>query len=567
MYWTNKLISLSPSSKTNLVFLYRMITLVLTSIFFLLTAPFISLWYKLAIITFLALAAWIVSSQLPKHMEYPARLKAIVLTETFSLTLLLIPTGGIESPFIWYASNPVLVAASFLTPLFCWAVLTFYLISATAIAYFINPVYPFFELIQENSHIFLVCILCTSLLVLYSSFTKEIIKNSTMLETQQKRLLQMNEDLFKTNEMYKNTLGHIMSIYHLMNNFSAKKSIDALAADITSALASCTQKSDVFLWIMDLNEHKSYMSNLTGDREIENSIRKNWHKFCQQKESFSYRINTDDYVMKMVKTSKSLGLLGMKLDDVRELNQNHLLKYTFEFLSDLGEMMLENIYFENTMDELMITEEQNRIANEIHDNVSQKLFGIVYSLHSLQKKSETILAKELTEEYQFLTRTANSAMKELRASIYRLSSAKKDEKPFEILIKNYLDEYSKLNDIMIAFDIKGNESLLQSNLKLNLYRIISEACGNAVRHGQCKKIVINMSLADGHTSLVIQDDGIGFEEMIEKPQKEKGIGLMNIKRIVHIFGGSFLIDGVKGKGTTIQIDIPNNKSLQLQENY
>ena len=86
------------------------------------------------------------------------------------------------------------------------------------------------------------------------------------------------------------------------------------------------------------------------------------------------------------------------------------------------------------MDQIIIIEEQNRIANEIHDSVSQRLFGIVYSLHSLQDKSENITREELNKEYKFLSKTANTTIKELRSAIYRLSSVKKGEKPFQILV-------------------------------------------------------------------------------------------------------------------------------------
>ena len=83
----------------------------------------------------LGIAAWIITDLQRRYIGNTKILKAIVLTETIGLTVLLIPTGGISSPFIWYALNPVLVAASFLTPLFCWGALTFYLGSATLIAY------------------------------------------------------------------------------------------------------------------------------------------------------------------------------------------------------------------------------------------------------------------------------------------------------------------------------------------------------------------------------------------------------------------------------------------------
>ena len=76
---------------------------------------------------------------------------------------------------------------------------------------------------------------------------------------------------------------------------------------------------------------------------------------------------------------------------------------------------------------MIVIEERDRIANELHDSVSQRLFGIVCALHSLQAKSRGMTNDELNEELQFLSQSANTTLKELRAAIYRLSSPKNGE--------------------------------------------------------------------------------------------------------------------------------------------
>ena len=98
--------------------------------------------------------------------------------------------------------------------------------------------------------------------------------------------------------------------------------------------------------------------------------------------------------------------------------------------------MLERIHMDQMMDQMLVIEEQNRIANEIHDSVSQRLFGIVYSLHSLQVKSRTMTKEELNEEYQFLSQSANTTIKELRSAIYRLSSVKNRRETISCSSKN-----------------------------------------------------------------------------------------------------------------------------------
>jgi signal transduction histidine kinase len=142
---------------------------------------------------------------------------------------------------------------------------------------------------------------------------------------------------------------------------------------------------------------------------------------------------------------------------------------------------------------------------------------------------------------------------------------KKGEKPFLIRLKKYLDEFAKLNDVKIDYQITGDEALINDNLKQALYRIICEACGNAVRHGECNAIELRLSLFGEKTVLTIQDDGIGIHSHRFSEKKEKGLGLFNMQSIVSSFAGAFSIDGIQGLGTEIKIEIPNNRMRKKEE--
>ena len=193
-----------------------------------------------------------------RYVENTKILKTIVLAETLGLTLLLIPTGGISSPFIWYALNPVLVAAVFLTPLFCLGALTFYLGSATLIAYHLFHI-DIVMILQEKSYFYLVCLLTTLLVWLFSGLMKELDSKASLLNEQQEKLLLVNKHLTKMNEKYEETLEHIMSLYHLMDKFSSKKSPQKLIQEITTSLLKCTQSDSAFFWLTDLNRQNSLL--------------------------------------------------------------------------------------------------------------------------------------------------------------------------------------------------------------------------------------------------------------------------------------------------------------------
>jgi two-component system, NarL family, sensor histidine kinase LiaS len=546
----------NPSSKVGLVFLYRFISLVLTSFFYLLGTQS-PLLFKIIVVVSLGIAALIITDLQKKYLGNHAILKSTVLVETIGLTLLLAPTGGISSPFIWYALNPVLVAATFLTPLFCWGALTFYLGSATIIAYYLFHIDKMASFLKEKSYFYLVCLLITLLVRLFSGLTKELDAKATQLKVQQEELLQVNMALTETNQKYRQTLEHVMSLYHLMESFSSEKSPEKLMKEITSSLIKCTQTDAAFFWLTNQNHQNSHIANATNNNHIEMDLKKEWNHLRGKRHAFVGKLNHELYWMKIIRTSNNIGVLGVKVSSSNEARKTFLLNRPFEFLAELSEIMLERIYMDHIMDQMAVIEEQNRIANEIHDSVSQRLFGIVCALHSLQVKSRNMTMEELNLEYLFLSQSANTTIKELRSAIYRLSSVKKGEEPFLVRLKKYLEEYGKLNDVRVDYQITGDEALITDKLKQALYRIICEACGNAVRHGGSNVIELKLSLLNEKTVLVIRDEGIGIHSHYNEGKNEKGIGLFNMQSIVSSFSGSFSINGVHGLGTEIKIEIPH----------
>ncbi|MEH7252631.1 ATP-binding protein [Neobacillus niacini] len=548
----------------NLVFVFRYISILFTSIFYLL-GPQSPFYFKVGVVVSICVAAWIITDIQRKYIENKTILKSTVLAEIIGLTLLLIPTGGISSPFIWYALNPVLVAASFLTTLFCWGALSFYLGSTTLITYYLFDIDHIVIILQEKSNFYLVCLLTTMLVRLYSGLTKELYSKKSLLKDQQEELVNVNNTLSDTNQKYHQTLEHVMSLYHLMENFNSKKSIKKLVKEITLALMKCTQSDEVFFWLTDLNQQNSYIENMTNNHTLEKDLIENWNNIRMKRRPFTSKIKNEPYLMKVIRNANNVGVIGVKVSSGNDEKNTFLLNRPFDYLAELSEIMLEKIHMDQMMDQMIIIEEQNRIANEIHDSVSQRLFGIVYALHSLQIKGQSMKREELNQEYRFLSQSANTTMKELRSAIYRLSSVKKGEKPFLIHIKKYLDEYARLNDIRIYYQFFGDEAFVSKSIKQALYRIICEACGNAVRHGECHGIELKLSLLGEKSVLVIQDDGKGINLTMDANKREKGIGLLNMRNIVSSFTGTISINGIMGEGTEIHIEIPNISVSESQE--
>ena len=110
--------NITKLDRKTIVCIYRFLSLIITSVFYLTGPPQASLIFKIGVVVTVIISAKIVTDLYIKHIDYPVILKTIVLVETLGIALLLIPTGGLDSPFLWYALNPVLVAGSFLSSYF-----------------------------------------------------------------------------------------------------------------------------------------------------------------------------------------------------------------------------------------------------------------------------------------------------------------------------------------------------------------------------------------------------------------------------------------------------------------
>lgn len=233
-------------------------------------------------------------------------------------------------------------------------------------------------------------------------------------------------------------------------------------------------------------------------------------------------------------------------------------------MTELSAVILERLYLEEITQKLVVAEEQNRIANEMHDSVCQRLFSISYAIHTLVAKYSKLSDMELRDQLIRIMENSNMAMKELRSTIYKLSSKKQGRRIFVSDIKDYLDSVARLNNVDVSFKCSGDEDLLTGAMKKAIYRIIAESTGNSIRHGKCSEVHVELNIKNTCTELIIKDNGKGFiiEDTINK---RNGLGISNIKRLVNSFNGSISIDSVLGEGTCIKINIPGGNLATLDE--
>lgn len=200
-------------------------------------------------------------------------------------------------------------------------------------------------------------------------------------------------------------------------------------------------------------------------------------------------------------------------------------------------------------------EERLRISREIHDGPAQMLANILLRSEFIDQAYQRGQVEESLAEIKNIRKLVRSSLQEVRRIIYDLRPMVLDDLGLIPTIKKYINTLQDYNEsIDITFTVLGIEERMTKKYEIALFRLTQEALQNAIRHAEAKSITVKLELRNHDVSLVIKDDGKGFDP---KVKKEDSFGLIGMKERVEMFEGTFRIDSILGKGTTIYIRIPH----------
>ncbi len=206
--------------------------------------------------------------------------------------------------------------------------------------------------------------------------------------------------------------------------------------------------------------------------------------------------------------------------------------------------------------ETMRMREKKKVAQELHDGVLGRMFGVRISLDSLDKLDEETAADkrkkyllELKEIEQDIREISHDLNKERTGLINNFVAI------LEKLFQNQISTF----DTKLVYHIDSNIKwdLVSNVVKINLYRILQEALQNVNKYAQAKTITLEFKSEINYLVLLISDDGIGFNTHKTK----KGIGLQNIVYRTAECNGNVEINSARDEGTSIIVKIPIDQKI------
>ncbi|MDT0621768.1 tetratricopeptide repeat-containing sensor histidine kinase [Croceitalea vernalis] len=201
--------------------------------------------------------------------------------------------------------------------------------------------------------------------------------------------------------------------------------------------------------------------------------------------------------------------------------------------------------------------EKKRISEELHDGILGQMLGIRLILSGLNERSDQDAIEqraELIQKLQELEEEVRTISHELNASAYEKVHN------FMVSIQDLIDKTKDSTNIEVNLHYTKdyNWDSLNSEMKINIYRIIQECLQNCIKHSKCKNITVSFETSEKVLNLNIIDDGIGFDNTKAK----KGIGLKNIISRVKKMKGLLKIDSKTSKYTKVLMTFPLDSNIQ-----
>ncbi|MBH1942492.1 sensor histidine kinase [Mobilitalea sibirica] len=203
-------------------------------------------------------------------------------------------------------------------------------------------------------------------------------------------------------------------------------------------------------------------------------------------------------------------------------------------------------------------QDRQRIARDLHDSTVQNLTGLLHKFELCNKliDIDQIRAKL---EISSMTNTLKSIINEMRDIIYNLKPMSLDD----LGLVATIERLSK--QIMLSHNIKVSVTYNQENkdilpvINLTLFRVIQEACNNAIKHAKATSIEIDLSYKEDKITVTVRDNGMGFD--IKKLQDRildytSGFGLTIMRERICLLSGTMEIQSEEEKGTNITFTVP-----------
>jgi PAS domain S-box-containing protein len=200
--------------------------------------------------------------------------------------------------------------------------------------------------------------------------------------------------------------------------------------------------------------------------------------------------------------------------------------------------------------------ERKQIAYELHDDTVQYLSILKLQIESILESGK-IRDSDIQDKLGHLKDDAQRAMLDIRRYSHELRPAVLDHAGLAAALEQLAQDIREMGTMKIELKIDGEEKGLSDEIRLALFRITQEALNNARKHAAATAVEINLSFSPEFISLIINDNGKGFNIRKETTQaiKRGSLGLLSMQERAELISADLKIESEPGKGTRVGVEL------------
>jgi len=200
-------------------------------------------------------------------------------------------------------------------------------------------------------------------------------------------------------------------------------------------------------------------------------------------------------------------------------------------------------------EELAATQERNRLAREIHDNLGHYLTIVNVQIEAAKVTCQSDQARAL-DALNKAQELARKGLNSVRESVAALRVSPVEGRSIDEAISELIEE-SQAAGVQTDFKVMGDKKLVESKSALALYRVVQEGLTNIRKYANASRVNVELDFSQADTiRLKLGDDGVGAANT------DGGFGLIGLRERVQLLGGEFEIQTQPGQGFQIDVTLP-----------
>lgn len=216
---------------------------------------------------------------------------------------------------------------------------------------------------------------------------------------------------------------------------------------------------------------------------------------------------------------------------------------------------IENARLHQQVADFAIVAERDRIGRDLHDGIIQSLYAVSLSLEDVPE----IMVSSPSEAEGRVDAAIDSlqaSIRELRNFIYGLRPETLDGSDVAAGIATLTEQFGHNTLIEVELDVDAEAGReLSTEHGAELLKLVREALSNAARHSKASRLIVTLGRTDGHLTLAVADDGIGFDTAAPVAAGHDGLG--NMQARAEATGATMVVKSGAGRGTRIIVEWPD----------